>query len=133
MIDLNIQDYDLPVYAYDFRQRALLVFDGVEVTGESLKQPFRKIWASQPISSFLSAIKPAIFWSPSPVEAAAPYVFAKKGNWIYRFSRIDYQMARKQGLKGVFGAGSFTNPEDLVSISPCWFATVIEAYHWDTA
>jgi hypothetical protein len=128
MIDLNIQDYDLPVYAYDFRQRALLVFDGVEVTGESLKQPFRKIWASQPISSFLSAIKPAIFWSPSPVEAVSPYVFARKESVIYRFSRIEYTLAHKAGLKGNFSTAKFTDPEDLVKLSTIWFTTAFEAW-----
>jgi len=129
MIDLNIQDYDLPVYAYDFRQRALLTFDGVEVTG--LSKPIRKVWGAQPIAAFLSAVKPLIFWSPSPSEAAAPYVYAGVGKVLYRFSRIDYFLSKRNGLKGVFGVGSFTNPEDLVSISPCWFATIIEAYHYN--
>ena len=131
MIDLNISDCDLPVYAFDFRMRALLVFDGVEVTGESLKQPIRKVWSAQPIAAFLSAVKPLIFWSPSPSEAAAPYVYARVGKVFYRFSRIDYSLSKRNGLKGVFGAGSFTSPEDLVSISPCWFATIIEAYHYN--
>jgi len=129
MIDLNIQDYDLPVYAYDFRQRALLTFDGVEVTG--LSKPIRKVWAIQTVSSFLASIQPLIFWSPSPSEAAAPYVYARVGKVFYRFSRIDYSLSKRNGLKGVFGAGSFTSPEDLVSISPCWFATIIEAYHYN--
>ena len=131
MIDLNISECDLPVYAFDFKTRTLMVFDGVEVTG--MANPVRKLWKSQPVPSFLDSVKPLIFWSPSPTEALAPYVFAKKGNWIYRFSRIDYQMARKQGLKGVFSGSMFTPPEDVVQVSRQWFASIIEAYHWDTA
>ena len=130
MIDLNIQDYDLPVYAYDFRQRALLTFDGVEVTG--LSKPIRKVWSAQPIAAFLSAVKPLIFWSPSPSEAAAAYVFTRKGAWVYRFSRIDYTLSLKLGMRGYFGESKFKSPEELVSISPYWHVTLFEAWQaWE--
>jgi len=132
MIDLcNLSDFDAPLYAYDFRTRTLFTFDGKEVTGGDA--PVLKVWAMQPLRSFLSSIKPIAFWSPSPSEAVAPYIFARSGVWMFRFSRIDYMLSKKKGLKGVFGVGSFTSPEDLESISPFWFATIIEAYHWDTA
>jgi hypothetical protein len=126
MIDLNIQDCDLPVYAYDFRQRALLTFDGVEVTG--LSKPIRKVWAIQTVSSFLASIKPLIFWSTTPFDAISPYVFTRVGTWIYRFSRVDYFLARKNGLKGDFGHSEFTDPDSLAQLSTCWHTTVISAW-----
>ena len=126
MIDLNIQDYDLPVYAYDFRQRALLTFDGVEVKG--LYKPIRKVWAIQTVSSFLASIKPLIFWTTSPVDAVAPYVFSRKGSVIYRFSRVDYTLAHKRGLKGNFANPKFADPDSLVNLSPIWYTTAIQAW-----
>jgi hypothetical protein len=127
MIDLsNISEFDAPLYAYDFRARTLLTFDGKEVTG--LAQPIRKVWSTQSTASFLSAIKPLVFWSNSPYEAASAYVFARKGTWLYRFSKVDYFLARKNGLKGVFGHSEFTDPDSLANLSTLWFFTVIEAW-----
>lgn len=125
MIDLNNFD-DLPLYAFDFRSRKLLTFDGTEVTG--LAQPIRKVWSAQSTVSFLSAIKPAIFWSTSPYEAASTYVFARKGAWLYRFSKVDFMLSKKMGLKGEFGHSEFTDPDSLANLSTQWFFTIIEAW-----
>jgi len=125
MIDLINLDQP-PLYAYDFKTRTLLVFDGIEVTGGS--KPVRKLWQAQPTNSFLSSVKPLVFWSNSPYEAASAYVFARKGTWLYRFSKVDFMLSKKMGLKGEFGHSEFTDPDSLANLSTQWFFTIIEAW-----
>jgi hypothetical protein len=126
VIDFNISECDLPVYAYDFRQRALLTFDGKEVTGGA--SPIFKVWAMQPLRSFLSSIKPLAFWSTTPVDAAAPYIFARVGGTLYRFSRVDYTLAHKRGLKGEFDNRKFVDPDFIATLSSVWYTTAIQAW-----
>jgi len=126
MIDLNRFGLYSALYAFDFKTHALLTFNGEEVTG--LDQPIRKTWNAQPTASFLATVKPLVCWSPTPEEAASPFIFTRDGVWIYRFSRVDYTLSKRKGLKGAFGDSKFVDPASLVNLAARWYTTVLEAW-----
>jgi len=124
---INLNAISVPSYAYDFKKQILLVFDGKEVVVDG-GDKIRKVWAAQSNLSFLKAVKPLSFWSPSETEARSIHIFARVGVWVYRFSRLDYTLTKRRG-KGDLPTGSFYSPDDLGLLSNFWFISLDEAWN----